>query len=134
VDNTNPSRHEIAGTDWQVLGKLELPIDSSADDAVASWLIGTLSARNLQTYFLNKVLKSAQEATARGMQAKAAIKFKHLHLFVFAPSNHVSNRPTWVFFGSKRSLLQTSRIIPIMRSSYIFIWKASRLEWSGLIP
>ena len=98
MDNTNPSHHEIAGTDWQVLGKLELPIDSGADDAVASWLIETLSALNLQTDFLNKVLKSAQEATARGRQAKAVIKFKHLHLFVFAPSNHVSSRHTWGFF------------------------------------
>ena len=98
MDNTKPSPHEIAGIDWQVLGKLELPIDSGADDAVASWLVETLSPLNLQTDFLNKVLKSAQEATARGMQAKAVIQFKHLHLFVFAPSNHVSNRYTWGFF------------------------------------
>jgi hypothetical protein len=98
VDNTNPSQNEISGTDWQVMGKLELPIGSGADDAIESWLVETLSLLNLRTDFLNKVLKSAQEVAARAMQAEALMQFKHVHLLVFAPPDHASNRHNWGFF------------------------------------
>ncbi len=98
MDNTNPSHHEIAGTDWQVLGKLELPIDFGADDAVASWLIETLSPLNLQTDFLNKVLKSAQEATAHTIRSEAVIHFQHVHFLVFATVDQAPERQAWGFF------------------------------------
>jgi hypothetical protein len=96
VDNTNPSHNEISGTDWQVLGELELPIGS--DDAIESWLVETLSPLTLHTDFLNKVLKSAQEVAARAMQADALMQFKHVHLLVFAPPDYASNRHNWGFF------------------------------------
>ena len=98
VDNINPSQNEISGTDWQVLGNLELPIGSGTDDVIASWLVETLSPLNLHTDFLNKVLKSAQEATARAMQAEVVIQFKHVHLLVFAPPDHTPSSDNWGFF------------------------------------
>ena len=98
VDNINPSQNEISGTDWQVLGKLELPIGSGADDAIASWLIETLNPLNLHTDFLNKVVKSAQEVAAHTMQSEAVIHFQHVHFLVVATVDQAPERQAWGFF------------------------------------
>jgi hypothetical protein len=98
VDNINPSQNEISRTDWQVLGKLELPMGSSADDAIESWLVETLGLINLRTDSLNKVLKSAQEVAARAMQSEALVQFKHVHLLVFAPTERALEGQSWGFF------------------------------------
>jgi hypothetical protein len=98
MDNSNLSPNEISATGWQVLGKLELPIGSGAEDAIESWLVESLSLLNLHTDFLNKVLKSAQEAAARAMHGEALMRFRPLHLLVFAPSDHASHRHNWGFF------------------------------------
>ena len=98
VDNINPSQNEISGTDWQVLGKLELPIGSGADDAIASWLIETLNPLNLHTDFLNKVVKSAQEVAAHTMQSEAVIHFQHVHFLVVATVDQTPERQAWGFF------------------------------------
>jgi hypothetical protein len=98
VDNTNPSQNEISGTDWQILGKLELPIGSDANDAIELWLVETLGLLNLDTDFLNKVLKSAQEVAARAMQAEDLMQFKHIHLLVFAPAERALEGQSWGLF------------------------------------
>jgi hypothetical protein len=98
VDNINPSQNESSGTDWQVLGKLELPIGSRADNAIEAWLVEALSTLNLPTDFLIKVLKSAQEAAAHAIQAEAMMQVKHVHLLLFAPPDHAPKRHNWGFF------------------------------------
>jgi hypothetical protein len=88
----------IAGTNWQVLGELELIAGSNTDPTVGKWLAVILSRLDLRPDFLDKVLKSAQEAASRAMQAEAVRKFDHLHLVVFAPTDHTSNNYNWGFY------------------------------------
>lgn len=81
---------------WQVLGELELIAGPDADRTVSKWLAVILGPLDLRADFLNKVLKSAQDASARAMQN--GVRFEHLHLLVFAPSTRSSNGQTWGFF------------------------------------
>lgn len=96
--NTHPFQNEISGTDWQVLGKLELPIGPDADDVIESWLVERFRPLNLPAGFLNTVLKSAQEAAAHAMRSEAVRQLKHVHLVIFASPDHGSNRRNWGFF------------------------------------
>jgi hypothetical protein len=85
-------------TDWQLLGQLELPVASNADDPTRIWLMEILGPLNLPVDFLNKILKSTQDSATRVMQAEFLIKFEHIHLFIFVPSAHTSRGRTWGFF------------------------------------
>ena len=85
-------------TDWQLLGQLELPVASSANDPIRIWLMEILGPLNLPVDFLNRILKSAQDSATRAMQAEPLIKFEHIHLIIFAPSAHTSKGRTWGFF------------------------------------
>lgn len=85
-------------TDWQLLGQLELPVASNADDSTRIWLMEILGPLNLPVDFLNKILKSTQDSATRAMQAEPLIKFEHIHLIIFVPSAQTSKGRTWGFF------------------------------------
>jgi len=86
----------IAGL--QILGELELTVDPDIESTVSKWLALILSPINLHADFLNKVLKSAEEAISRAMAAEGVRKFEHLHLLVFMPAVHTQNNPSWGFY------------------------------------
>jgi len=97
VKKNKPSSNNFPGADWQILGELELPVGSSnADDAIKARLMEILNPLNLHADFLNKILKSAQDAAARVMQN--GMELEHIHLLVFAPKDRSSKRQTWGFF------------------------------------
>lgn len=82
-----------------MLGESEVRVGAEADGTVNAWMVEILSPLNLHGDFLNKILKSAQEAVARAMHADAGgSDFEHLHLFVFASAENMSNGKTWGFF------------------------------------
>ena len=87
-----------SGSDWQVLGELELPIGSASAGVINAWLREKLSPLKLQVGFMNRILKSAQDA-ARHFESKAAgSEIGHLHILVFAPINPKLDQRTWGFF------------------------------------
>jgi hypothetical protein len=88
----------IKETSWQVLEELELMAGSNADATVGKCLAVILSRLDLRADFLDKVLKSAQEATSRAMQAESVRKFEHLHLLIFVPTAHTQNNQNWGFY------------------------------------
>jgi len=96
VDESSP--RDLTGNGWQILGELELTVNPNADHTINKWLAATLSPLDLSADFLNKVLRSAQEAAARAMQTETVMKFQHTHLLVFAPEDHTSIGRTWGFF------------------------------------
>lgn len=98
MKHTDLSPHKSSDTDWHILGKLQLPIGANADDGINAWLTETLKLLDLRVDFLNKILRSAQDALARIMQVESAKEFKHIHLLVFSPANHTSIGNTWGFF------------------------------------
>ena len=98
VKHIDSSTDHLSETDWRILGELELPIGAEADGVVSAWLAEILNPLGLHTDFLNKVLKSAQDAAARSIQAETMMAFEHIHLLVFAPRENASKGKTWGFF------------------------------------
>ena len=83
---------------WELLGELELRLNSNADSPVGEWLAGILSPLNLPTDFTGKIVKSAEEAAARAMQSETMIKHQHTHLIIYVPADCSANGRTWGFF------------------------------------
>lgn len=98
MEHPDTSHLHVSSPGWQLLGELELAANPDTEPTVGKWLSVMLSPLNLRAEFMNKVLKSAQEATQRALPAEAVIKFDHLHLLVFVPLEHGSKGGTWGFF------------------------------------
>lgn len=91
-------QNKLSGVDWQMLGELELSAGSDANVAIGTWLAKILSPLSLQTDFMDRVLKSAQDAAARSIQAETMAAFEHIHLLVFAPRENGTKGKPWGFF------------------------------------
>jgi len=99
VKHNHPSQNELSSAEWQILGELELPVGTEASGRCDAWLAETLMPLKLHADFLNKVLKSAQEAIARlSHPASVVMAFEHIHLLVFVPADSSSNGQNWGFF------------------------------------
>jgi hypothetical protein len=98
LKNTDPFLSRLPGSDWQILGELELPVGTSVYHAIDEWLTKILGHLHLYTDFRNKVLKSAQDALARVVQMETVLKFKHVHLVIYAQSNGTAPKKAWSFF------------------------------------
>jgi len=99
VKQIDPSSNNLSGTDWRILGELELTIGEEADGVISAWLTEILNPFRLHADFLNKVLKSAQDAAGRAMQSEnRQLDFEHIHLLVFLPGTRASKGQTWGFF------------------------------------
>ena len=85
-------------SDWQFLGELELPAGASLDDPIHTWLTNLFDPLALHGDFLNRILKSAQDAAARVFQSETAEKYDHIHLVIYGPREQVSKPGTWGFF------------------------------------
>ena len=95
--NTNASS-SATGTGWQVLGELKLTANSGTDPMVGTWLSVILSPLELRADFLNKVLKSAQEATVHALQVDPVVQFKQVYVLIFIAADHSLNGQNWGFF------------------------------------
>lgn len=99
MKQADPSPKDLSGTGWHLLGKLELRIDENANYAVRAWITEIIDPLDLNMDFLNRVLRSAQDAVARATHGDLAeSRFEHLHLFLFAPMEHKMLGRTWGFF------------------------------------
>ena len=65
---------------------------------IQAWLKEILHPLPLQIDFLNRILKSAQDAATHAFRAGTMIKFEHIHLLIFVTQDHASNEKTWGFF------------------------------------
>ena len=66
------------------------------------WLKEILKPLDLHTDFLNRILNSAHQTVVRLLRPDAETKLDHIHLFVFAPSNHTLKKLIWGFFSVER--------------------------------
>jgi hypothetical protein len=103
VRHPGSNSYPISNPGWKLLGGLELTVGPDIDRTVGKWLAVILSALNLRADFLNKVLKSAQEAVVRTMQSKAVTQFQHVHLLVFATVDQAPKRQAWGFFRIEKT-------------------------------
>lgn len=95
--NTDNTTH-TPNTDWQILGELELPIGSNAQNTLYAWLTEIIRPLNMQAELVNKIIASAQDAVARAVHAEILLKFEHIHLTVFVPSERKEKEQAWGFF------------------------------------
>ena len=97
----NPADHSHTHnqrSDWQLLGDLELPVGTNLDEAIQTWLTKLFDPLALHGDFLNRILKSAQDAAARVFQSESAEKYDHIHLVIYGPRDQGSKQGTWGFF------------------------------------
>ena len=93
------SSRSPSGADWQVLGELELPIGSEGASVINTWLKEKLGPLKLQADFMNRILKSAQDAVQRFMESKGdRADIGRIHILVFTPLSHKLDEKTWGFF------------------------------------
>lgn len=93
------SSRRLSGADWQVLGELELPIGSERAGVIDTWMREKLDPLKLQVDFMNRILKSAQDAVGRFTESKGdRAEIGHIHILVFAPLSNKLDEKTWGFF------------------------------------
>jgi hypothetical protein len=92
-----------SGTDWQIVGELELPLGVDAHSRINAWLLDVLTPLHLHIDFLTKVLKSAEDATERSIQTETVMTYRHTHLLIYVPANRPLNAQTWGFFRIEKA-------------------------------
>lgn len=97
-----PSSYD-SGTDWQLLGETELPLGVDAQSSINAWLLDVLTPLHLHIDFLNKVLKSAEDATARSIETSTVVKCQHTRLLIYVPANRLLNAQAWGFFRIEKA-------------------------------
>ncbi|HJR80926.1 MAG TPA: hypothetical protein VJ821_12695 [Anaerolineales bacterium] len=122
MNYTNSSHPHVPGADWQILGKLELPVGTDSDAPIRAWLADILLPLRLHQDFMDKVLKSAQDAAARSIQAEMMHAFEHIHLLVFAPRHNDSNEKTWGFFRIEKAGTFTAKEKPDDHSIEFYLY------------
>ena len=65
MEQRNSSTEKPPRTGWQLIGQLQLPIDSMSDKSVEDWLIGTLEPFRLPSDLLNKLKTSIEGALSQ---------------------------------------------------------------------
>lgn len=102
----------VSDPGWQVLGELQLTAGSDVHDTVDGWLAVLLSQLELDREFVNKVLRSAQEATGRILQTTHTTGFEHLQLLVFVPTDRRRRRKCWGFFRIEKVEAEMNQVHP----------------------
>jgi len=101
IDKSPPSE---AHPGWQLLGEFKQPVDLNTANIVYTWLTEILGPLNLHTDFLNKILKSAQDALQHVLtSAQVTLESEQIHLLVFAQNKPVSGPHSWGFFRIEKA-------------------------------
>ena len=83
---------------WQILGELELSVNSNAELTVSKQLTTILIPLDLPAAFLNNVLRSAADCMAHTLQTNGEVILPHIHLSIFVPNDLNSDGRNWGFF------------------------------------
>jgi hypothetical protein len=95
-----PSQFPEAMPAWQNIGEIVLPVGLADNGAILSLLKEKLDPLSLPTELLHKIVKSIKEVPGRAVAA--GIRFEHIHLFIFIPTNYNTAAGTWGFFRIER--------------------------------
>lgn len=88
---------------WQALGKLDLPFGPDLEKILEARLAELLAPLKLQKDFLNRILRSSQEATGRVVASIDKVNhIRHIHIHIFVPPNLEVKGKTWGFFRIER--------------------------------
>lgn len=97
MNNTDLSR-DIPHSDWHLLDKFELPVDSKSTDAHYGWLSNVLNSLGLHAQLLSRIMDAVQDSVGRALTSEWETEFRHLHLLVHVPGEPASSGQNWGFF------------------------------------
>lgn len=126
VKYIDPSSNSFSGTDWRILGELELPVGSETNGMLSMWLTEILSPLDMHVDFLNRILKSAQNAAVRAFQAETEIKSEHIHLLIFVPQDIASRDKTWGFFRIEKIESSTENTAVAAHAIELYLYREGR--------
>ena len=98
----HPSQNQHTDSEWQFLSELEVPVGSDAEQRVAVWLTKSLKTLDLPEDFVNKILKSAQDAMTRLTRVESVMNIEHIHVCLFIPQTHTQESQFWGFFRAEK--------------------------------
>lgn len=87
---------------WHMLGELVLPIATSTDEAVYTWLAEVLIPLNLSPDFLGRLLRSAQEAVGNTINPNSEDTLSHTHISILVPRGRTPSGKSWGLFRIER--------------------------------
>src|SRR5512141_258783 len=85
-------------SNWDLLGELELFLNTDQKEVIHGWLSQTLEPLKLHEDLIRRVETSLLEATRRAQDAHTGKKMQHLHLRIHMPMERTSKGKTWGFF------------------------------------
>lgn len=118
------------GTNWRLLGQLQLPVDFTADSTIQAWLNRTLGTLLLNDDLLGRITRSAEEALARAAESEHVKRdFQHLHLRVFSSDTTLAkstSRETWGFFRIEKVGMSQPDADPMDHSIELYLYLEDR--------
>jgi hypothetical protein len=114
-------------SEWQFLGELELPAVANMDGSIRTWLTKLIDPLALHGDFLDRILKSAQDAAARVFQTESAEKYDHIHLVIYGPHEQVSKQGTWGFFRVEKVENTTEEPSTAAHSIEFYLYREGQL-------
>jgi hypothetical protein len=85
-------------SNWDLLGELELFLNTDQKEVIHGWLSQTLEPLKLHEDLIRRVETSLLEATRRAQDAHTGKKMQHLHLRIHMPMERTSKGKAWGFF------------------------------------
>lgn len=120
-DRSRSQNHPASN--WQILGNLELSAQVNLNETLDGWLNEILNSLDLPTDFLNRILNAAHQTVVRLFRTEAETKLDHIHLVVFAPSNHTLKNLIWGFFSVERLEDTKDGMVPNNHTIEIYLYK-----------
>jgi hypothetical protein len=123
VKHIDKSPQPEAYADWQLIGEFELPTNPNAENIIHARLIEILGSLNLHADFLDKILKSAQDALQHVLSSNPMVpEFEQIHLLVFTQSLSTAGLRTWGFFRIEKaeSAVQNERQLTHRIEIYLY--------------
>ncbi len=122
MNATEERQGQTNGSDWQLLGELELPVGVELDGTLHSWLAELFAPLALPEDFLNRFLQSAQAATARALRDEHGSQSGHIHLVIHGPRDREAKQGTWGFFHVGKMVNPAKEASPVVHSIEFYLY------------
>jgi hypothetical protein len=93
------------------------------DDAIHTWLTKIIDPLVLPSDFMNRILKSAQDASARVFQSEAEGTCDHIHLVIYGPLEQEAKPGTWGFLRVEKIENAAEEPWPAAHSIEFYLYK-----------
>ena len=103
MQHSDPPISNQSRNNWQILGELELTVNSNTELMVSKRLTTILIPLDLPADFLNKVLRSAADCMTHALQTNGEVTLPQFHISIFVSNNLNSDGRNWGFFRIEKT-------------------------------